>query len=332
MVQYRAFRQQLIKEGCRPAYLLIGEEEFLQDRACLEIARAFLGNEFTQEGVRTIYATDVDGPGIVEQCLNLGLFQQKQVLVVKEADALSSKGRKAVLGYLAKPSPDTCLVLISRKLEEKSPLVKDAGELVLTIMFQPPGEEELARWLVSSARDRGWEMDREAAEALISVAGTSMGVLDRELDKISQFLGGEPGRRIDKSVVRGLAGLSAQASPDDLNQAVSQNDRKTSLSLLQQLLDSGEDPVRMTSGIFYQMEHLWKVKLAAETKRPQGTIERKTFWGLNKQPIVTAAPKRNDRQYLKAMKVLFTTEYLMKSGGGDPKILALQAVHQLTAK
>ncbi len=329
MLHYRAFRQQLAREGCRKAYLLIGEEDFLKDRACLEIARSFLGGAYSQDAVRTLYATDIDGPGIVEQCINLGLFQQRQVMVVKEADALSAKSRKAVVSYLERPSPDTCLVLSSRKLEDKSPFTRDAGEHALVVMFSTPGEDELARWLSTSAREMGFEMDREAAETLVSIAGTNMGVLARELDKLGQYLGPGPGKRADKQTARELAGLSSQASPADLAQAVSEGDRKTALEVLQQLMDSGEDPARLVTGLFYQMEHLWKVKLAGQASRPQGTIDRRTFWGLKNQPTSGLSRKRGDGNYLKAMEALFSAEQRIKTGGGDARMIAVQAVQQL---
>lgn len=331
-MQYKAFRQQLAKTGARPAYLLIGEEEFLKDRACLEIAKAYLGESYSRDAVRTIYATDIDGPGIVEQCLNLGLFQQRQVLVVKEADALSTKSRKAVLGYLDRPSPDTCLILGSHKLEDKSPLVRDAGDKALVVMCGQPDDADLLQWLVSSARERGLEMDREAAETLTSLAGKSMGVLDRELDKMSQYLEGGISRRIDRQLAKELAGLSSQASPDELARAVSEGDRRLALGLLQRLLDSGEDPVRLASGLFYQMEHLWKVGLAGRPGRPQGMVDKRTYWGTRRPETVALAGKRTDGRYLEAMEALFAAEFRMKSGAGDAKTLAFQAVHQLTAK
>lgn len=332
MVQYRAFRQQLAKEGCRPAYLLIGEEDYLKGKACLEIAKAFLGKDYSPDAVRTIYASDVDGPGIVEQCLNLGLFQQRQVLIAREADALTSKGRKAVLGYLERPSPDTCLVLSSLKLDEKSPLVKESAQTATAVKCEELSQEELITWILASARERGLIMDREAAEALVSISGTSLGLLDRELEKISQYLGEGPGRRADKAAVKALAGLSAQASPDDLSWAVGAADLPGSLSLLQQLLDCGEDPVRLAAVLFYQMEHLWKVRLAGESRRAQGTIDRRTYWGLKNPATAGLARKRSDRQYLEAMMILFEAEHRMKSGGGDARTLAAQAVHRLTTK
>lgn len=331
-MQYKAFRQQLAKTGARPAYLLIGEEEFLKDRACLEIARAFLGEGFTRDAVRTLYATDTDGPGIVEQCLNLGLFQSRQVLVVKEADALSTKSRKAVLGYLERPSPDTCLVLGSTRLEGKSPFVRDASAKALVVAFDQPEEPELVQWLVSSAKERGREMDRDAAEALISLSGSSLGVLDRELDKIIQFLEGEEKKRIDRAVVKDIAGLSSQVSPDELAMAVSGKDAPESLTLLQKLLDSGEDPVRLATSLFYHLEWLWKIRLAGQARRPQGSIDKRTYWGMRQPEMAALAGKRTDREYLNAMKTLFEAEYGMKSGAGDSRTAVAQMARQLTAK
>lgn len=328
MVNYRALRQQLGREGNRQSYLLIGEEEYLKEKACLEIARAFLRERYSSDAVRTIYASEVEGPGIVEQCLNLGLFHQRQVLIVREADALTSKGRKAIVGYLEHPSPDTCLILSSFKLDEKSPLVKDCENRALVVSIDALEADELIDWILSSANKRGLVMDRQAAETLVSISGESLGLLENELEKLSLYQ--SPGQKVDREAVKRLAGLSSKASSEDLAFAVSRGDRKGALTLLQQLFDVGEDPARLINALFYQMEHLWKVKLASESHRPQGTIDRRTYWGLKKPGIQSLSRKRSDTQYLEAMLALFEGEHRIKSGSGDPKHMANQVVHRLT--
>ncbi len=332
MLQFRAFEKQLAKEGCRPAYLLIGEEEYLKDLAVEEIAKKFLGQIHGPDSVRTLYGNEIDGPAIVDQCLNLGLFQQKQVIVVKQAEGLSAKSRKAIGAYLSHPSPDTCLVFRSFKLEDRSPLVQEMDKTAVVVNCVSPDEEELLNWIFAFAQKHGFSIDREAGEELISLSGQSLGVLQGEIEKLAQYLEPSGVRRIDRRTVCELAGISAQVSPSHLGQAMAERDRAGSLNALQQLLDSGEDPVRLLGFIYQQWEHLWKVKLARGSRKPQGTIDRRTYWGMNNPETVELSGKRSDRRYLEDLEKIFWAEQRMKSGQGDDQALLLEVVHQLTSK
>ena len=329
MLHYGSLLSQLDKGKVHQAYCFIGEEEYLKKQAVKRIAGAYLGKDSGTEPIRTIYASDVDGQGIVDQASNLGFFHQKQVLVVKEADALSTKSRKAVRSYLDRPSPDTCLILSSFKLESKSPFVKDLEPAATVVMFGEPDEEELLKWLAALAKQRGLTIDDQAAESLIYLSGTSLGVLDQELDKAAAYLAGSQRTRIQESDVRALAGMSSLTTPAELVQAVARKDRKTAMSVLERLLNAGEDPVRLLSNIYYQMEPLWKVWLVAN-RRP-GYVDNRTYWMSQKPELRDLAQKRKQGEYLSAMEIVFLAEHQMKTGSGEPRSVLQRVVHQLTS-
>jgi len=313
-----------------PAYIFIGEEDYLKNIACQHIAEKFLGQKPDRDSLRTIYGTEVDGPAIVEQCLNLGLFQSRQVLVVREADALSPKSRKALLGYVGSPSPDCCLILISGKSEERGSWVKEFEDVLEVVRFPLLEGEELVQWLIARAKEHGLQLEEEGAEALAAESGNSLGILDRELEKISHYLSQGRERKVDRALVRELAGHSAQAAPDELYRHLSRGDRRKALTVLQRLLDSGEDPMRLAAGYYYQLEKLWRASLASRSPS-KGVMDKATYFYLKNQELRKLAQARDDRDYIKAMLALYDMEQKVKSGWGDPRNLAFCLVEQITA-
>lgn len=329
MLHYGSLLSQVDKGKVQFTYCFIGEEEYLKQQAVKLIAEAYLGKDSGTEPVRTIYASEVDGQGIVDQASNLGFFHQRQVLVVKEIEALSTKSRKAVRSYLEHPSPDTCLILSSFKLESKSPFIKDLEPAVAVVMFGELDETELLKWLAALAKQRGLTIDDQAAESLIYLSGTNLGVLDQELDKVAAYLSGGQRTKIQDSDVKALAGMSSQSTPTELVQAVARKDRQSAMSVLERLLNAGEDPVRLLSNIYYQMEPLWRVWLVAN-RRP-GYVDNRTYWMSQKQELRELAQKRKPNEYLAAMEILFQAEHQMKTGTGEPRSVVQKVVHQLTS-
>lgn len=327
---YWTSRREWEQARISPAYIFIGEEDYLKNSACRLIAEKYLKQKPDRDSLRTIYGTEVDGPAIVEQCLNLGLFQNRQVLVVREADALSAKSRKALLGYLDHPSPDSCLILISNKSEVKDTWVKDFEDRLEVVKFHLLEGWELIRWLLTRSRELGLELEEEAAQALVAQSGNGLGILESELEKISHYLSEGRPRKVDSVLVRELAGHSAQTAPDELYRNLTLGDRKHSLTILQRLLDSGEDPVRLAAGYFYQLEILWKASLAFR-RSYNIRLDKSTYYALKNQEMKRMARARDDRGYILALRAVYEMEQKVKSGLGDPKTLACSMVEKITA-
>lgn len=328
MLRLDTLRQQIAQKKVLPCYLFFGEEEHQKDLAVKAIARVFLGTD--QPGPETVYGTEIDGGGIVDRAQSLGMFAPRTVLTVKEADALSGKSRTAVAGYLASPNPDTCLILSTIKSDPKMALVKQFDGPAAAVNFRPLTEREAADWALKEATTRKLRLSSDAALLLVELAGTDLGVISRELDKLSLLPGTPAVSEIGTAAVQSLAGLNLHYGEYALTNAVSRGQRREALAIFQTMLSSGEDPARMLASLGYEMIKLWK--MASVPGDAQSVSRRTGIHEFAVRQLLPVARRRSGTEYAAAVGRIYRTEFSLKSGRGEPAALVQNLIYQLTTQ
>lgn len=323
-------RQQVAQNKVLPCYLFFGEEEYLKAQAVRSLARAFLGTDQGGAGLETLYGSETDGPQIVDRAQSLGMFAQRTLLVVREADALSVKSRAAVAGYLAAPNPDACLVLTTAKPDAKSALVRQFDPLAAVVNFKSLTETEAADWTRAESSRRGLHLSAAAAQLLVAQAGTDLGVVSGELDKLAVHGGGAGGDAAGSDAVRALAGSNLQYGDYELADAVTRGQPRESLSIYQTMLSAGEDPVRVLASISSGVIRLCKV---AGVPGDAPAVARRT--GIHEfavRQLLPAARRRTRAECADALERIYRTECQLKSGRGEPAALVQRLIYHLTTQ
>ena len=322
----------LLKSKIHPAYCFVGEEEYLKSIYIRKIAGAFLGSGL-EHGLEVVYGSETDAKEIIDRSQSLGIFAEKRVLVVKEADALSPKSRKVMLEHLGREqSPDTCLILSSFKLDPKSAFYRDLQENTIFVSFDCLKSESLAEWVMQKARELGCKITIASAQLLIQITGPSLGLLEQELLKLSAYLEGKPDREIKPDHIKLLAGDTSEVGGFELAEALAKKDLKQSLALFHKMLRTGEDPVKMLSGINHKFNTLWRVKLMlAQGLSPEAMGRKMRIHPYALKMAIPAAQKRTEREYWTLFNGLFTAELKLKSGSGDPRTLMQQVIFKLSS-
>ncbi|MRR09405.1 DNA polymerase III subunit delta [bacterium] len=327
MLRLDTLRQHAAHKKLSSCYLFFGEEEHLKSQMVRSLAVAFLGSDPPGSGLEVLYGSETDGGQIVDRAMSLGMFAQRTMLVVREADALSAKSRAAVAGYLAAPNPDACLVLTTVKPDARSALVRQFDPVASVVNFKPMTEPEAADWARAEASRRGLRLTAEAAQSLVARAGTDLGVLDGELAKLAVHAGGAA---IGAGEVRALAGSNLQYGDYELADAVSRGQRRESLAIYQTMISAGEDPVRILASICSGMLRLWKV---ASAPGDPAAVARST--GIHEyavRQLLPAARRRTRAEYADALGRIYRAECRLKSGRGEPAALVQRLIHHLTTQ
>jgi DNA polymerase-3 subunit delta len=328
MLRLDTLRQQIAQKKVLPCYLFFGEEEHQKNLAVRTIAKLFLGADQSGPGPEIVYGSEIDGAEIVNRAQSLGMFSQRTVLVVREADALSVKSRAAIAGYLAGPNPDACLILCTVKPDAKMALVKQFDELAAVVNFKALTEREAADWALKEAAGRKLRLTADAAQLLVRLAGTDLGVINRELDKLALLPGPQAAGEIGTGAIRSLAGLNLTYGDYELTTAVSFGQRREALAIFQTMLLSGEDPARILSSIGYELMKLWKV---ASVPGDAAAVARRT--GIHEyavRQLLPAARRRSGDEYSAAICRVYRAELRLKSGRGEPAALVQDLIYNLT--
>jgi len=329
---FNDLERQLAAKKISLAYFFPGEEEYLKDLAVRKIAACFIGQSQFSQGLEVVSATELDGAEIVQRTQSLGMFSEQRVVVVKETESFSVKSRKQILEYLDNPSQDVCLILCSAGLDKKTAFYKGLTEKTQTLMFNPLKEPETIKWVMAKAAERGLTLAPSGAQMLVEISGNSLGILDKEIEKLEIFYSGRPGIKIEQKDVVVLAGSSSEVESYELANAVCNKDLFGSLSAYERLLASGEDPVRLLSAIYYQLEKIWKVALLSA----QGVPARQIAYNILSHEyyvnqMIPESRRRSQAQYLSAMKEIFATELRLKSGQGEAKTIVQQLIYKLSS-
>jgi len=175
-----------VKRGdVAPAYYLYGSEDLLKEEVVRAVVDRVLDPGLREFNFDQRSAAQADAEEVYSLCRTPAMMAERRVVVLRDVEAWKrkTKARSVALAYLAKPSPDSVLILVQGAGEEKED--KDLARLALSVECEPLPPERAARWLAHRARQLGIEVESEAADALVRAVGSDLGALATELEKLS---------------------------------------------------------------------------------------------------------------------------------------------------
>lgn len=230
------------------AVALFGPERFLKHLALEALFRQVLGPDADDESVVRLRGDMVDLPTVVDTLLTISMWNPRQVVVVEDADEFVSNHREGLEKYLERPAKKSVLVLDVKSWPSNTKLAKKVAQIGLPLECASMKPAELVGWLIAwCPSHHGKKLDRAAAQTLIELAGTELGMLDQELAKLASFVG-EKGT-IDSPAVEALVGGWKAETTWKMLDAVRDNQLGEALHLLDKLLVAGEHPLRLLGGI-----------------------------------------------------------------------------------
>jgi DNA polymerase-3 subunit delta len=173
------------------AYLLVGTDRPKVTRA-LRRLRDRVGEEATEH----LSAHEASGEDVAAACNAMGLFTvERRLVVVDSVERWKAADLKAVEEYLKRPSPTTVLVLLGDEVKRDSPLAKAVAKAGEVLAYDLPTrgrstKADLPKWVEQQFKERGVVIDRDAARALVELAGDNADELLTEVDKLTTWAAG----------------------------------------------------------------------------------------------------------------------------------------------
>ena len=174
----------------RPVYLLAGEDSLRIEGVVEKIRKDALGDSGTAFNFHVMQGDQVEVGRIIQQALALPMMAGVQLIWVKNADrALGDQDSQAHFEkYLAKPVPETILVLSAEKVDTRKKGVKACQAGGYLFDFTPPSGEALIQWVLKAAKREGLPMGHEEAAVLCDLVGNDLMSLKSEIDKLALLM------------------------------------------------------------------------------------------------------------------------------------------------
>ncbi len=218
--QTRELIRDIRNKEFKPVYLLMGEEPYYPDLVCQAIIDNCL-EEWEQDFNQTIcYGSDVDAESVITAARRFPMMAERQLVVVKEAQLMKDIEQLSL--YCANPLDSTVLVvLLHRGTVDKRKAFYKAAQKVGVVVDSPAVRDyEIVNWISRYYEGRGLQIEPPAAQLLAESAGTDLGTLVVETDKLLKNLP-EGTTRIRVEDIEKNVGVSRQFSIFELTKALS---------------------------------------------------------------------------------------------------------------
>ncbi len=222
----------------KPVYLLMGAEPFYTDRVCDAILENAL-QEWERDFNETVcYGADVDADTVITAARRFPMMAERQVVVVKEAQAMKSLEEMAL--YCQNPLDSTILVLLMRgaSADKRKALYKSVLKNGVIVESNPLKDYEMAGWISSYYSDRGLRIEPEAAALLGEFAGTDLSKIAVETEKLLKNLP-EGTTAVSVEDIEKNVGISRQFSVFELTKELSYRNAGKALQIAARI---GETP------------------------------------------------------------------------------------------
>jgi DNA polymerase III subunit delta len=239
-------------------YLLLGDDEEKKSR----------GVEKLREG-RTVEAYDASETGpeaLVSACNSFSLFGEGPFVVLRDLDAWNAAQKAVIVDYLKDPSPGSDLILIGKKLGAREKLlsaVQNAGEVHT---FDQPKGKALIRWLAGHAKKMDLDLPEDVAEDLVNrCSGDKMRLL-QETEKLALYVDDRTATHDD---VAALCPPDLQSNIFAFVDSLTAGQRDKALALLEDLISTGEPPLRLTFMIRRQFQLVARARALLDRGTPR---------------------------------------------------------------
>ena len=228
--QYAQLLDQIRSRAFVPVYLLMGDEPFYTDRLCDAIVENALDEEERDFNETICYGSDVDADTVITAARRFPMMAERQLVVVKEAQAMRDLEKVAV--YLEQPLDSTILVLLLRgaSSDKRKSLYKLASKTGVVFESKALRDYEMPAWISAYFSGRGMHIAPDAAALLAEYAGTDMSKIVLEADKLARNLP-EGGGEVRSADIEAQVGISRTVSIFELTRELSLKNGPKALNL-----------------------------------------------------------------------------------------------------
>ena len=288
---YEDVLKELKARRYRPVYYLMGEEPYYIDQISDYITDNVLTDIEKEFNLTVIYGADVDMATIINAAKRYPMMSERQVIVVKEAQAV--RGMEDLSYYLQKPLTSTVLVLCHKHgvLDRRKKLAAEIEKVGVLFESKKLKETQLPAFISAYLKRKGVDIEQKAIAMMVEFVGNDLGRLTGELDKLVITLP-KNSTRITPEQIEQNIGISKDYNNFELRNALVEKDIIKANKIVKYFEENPKtNPIQMTLSLLFGFYSNLMLAYYAPDRSEQGVA---SFLGL-KSPWQA-------REYIAAMQ------------------------------
>jgi DNA polymerase-3 subunit delta len=302
----------------KPVYLLMGEEPYYPELLCQAIIDNCL-QEWEKDFNEIIcYGADVDADTVITAARRFPMMAERQLVVVKEAQSMKTLEDLSL--YCQKPLDSTVLVILlhGASVDKRKSLYKTVLKQGVIVESLPLRDYETEKWVVTFYGERGLQIDPEGARLLVESAGTDIGKIAVETDKLLKNLP-EGVKTITAEDIERNVGISRQYSIFELTKALSFRNAPQAVKVARNIGETPKFAMPMAvSALFLHFNRILRYHALIDAGQAGDSAAKAKVLGVNPyffKEYDAAVKKYPLKQTMRVISLL--NDYDFKGKGGE---------------
>lgn len=288
---YESIMSELRSGVYRPVYYLMGEEGYFTDKITDYIIENALSEVERDFNLTVFYGLETDIDTVINTAKRFPMMAERQVVVVKEAQAL--KNIDNLIYYLQNPQPTTVLVFAHKNgsLDKRKKVATEVDRNGVVLDTKKFREDHLPSFISSYLKEKGLTADPKSVLMLRESIGADLARIAGEIDKLSISLP-QDATAITPELVEEHVGISKEYNNFELQNAIVNKDVYKANKIINYFAQNPKkNPIQMTLALLFSFFSNLMMCYYAPEKTERGVAEflgLKSSWGVG--------------DYLKAMR------------------------------
>ncbi len=264
-MNYNELSSEIENAVYHPIYFLEGEEPYFIKQLTRLISTKILDESEKEFNYTILYGKDTNVDEIVGAARRFPMMAQYQIVIVKEAQALS-RTIENLTSYAENPTPSTILVFNynHKTLDKRKKLVKAIKKNGVHFTATKVKEYQISDWISNYVKSTQLNIVPKAAALMGEYLGSDLKKIVGYLDKMQNIL--PDGGTIDESAVQEHMGISKDYNIFELQKALGKKNIESSMKITNHFAKNEKDYplVVVISSLFGYFSKLLKYHFSAD--------------------------------------------------------------------
>ena len=307
-------------------HLIVGAEEFLAERARLDIVAQL--KQQSPEGenlmVTTLRAGDVTESELIELC-SPSLFGEDRIVVLTKLEDAGKEPADLILKFAVNPAPGVAIILMHNGGGRTKALVPKLKKIATVHQAEKLKPQERMGWVTNEFRRHNVRPTPDVVQAVLAGVGSDL----RELaSAVSQLVADTGGVVTAQAVHDYYAGVAEVSGVDIADYACSGQEQRALVSM-RRALQLGLEPAALAAAL------AMKVSGIARLYSLRGRVDRSLAGSLGMHPFVLEKTAQIARRWSgdavsDAVIIVADLDATVKGQGGDPHFALENAVRRIS--
>ena len=301
-------------------YLIYGNEQYLIKK---ELNKIIEKSNVDEDSIVKYNLESQNVSEVLEEASIVSMFSSSKLIICENCSFLTGETKKEVnhdidslIKYINNPFEDVVIIFIveNEKLDERKKIVKELKKLSKVIECNKQDIHNLNNYISNYFKENGYNIDNASVRLIIDKVKYDLSNIINECDKLMEYK--DTDKNITKEDIESVVRKTIEDDIFSLTNAILDKNSSKAISIYNDLILMGEEPIKLIVMISNQFRLILQVKLMAKN----GYKEREMASVIKEHPFrvkLALSSNYNVEELTKAIKKLYTLDSDIKNGRID---------------